>query len=696
MSIPADNPILNAGEDALGRAPSARSFARQVLALDVSRGSVVGVLGKWGSGKTSFVNMARQEFVAASSPVLDFNPWMFSGAEQLVDSFFIELSSQLRLRPALVEIGNDLADYGEAFAGLGWLPVVGPWIERGRGAAKVLGKYLRRRQEGTQGRRKRLEDALSSLEHPIIVVLDDIDRLSTNEIRDVFKLVRLTASFPNITYVVAFDRKRVEQALSEEGVPGRDYLEKILQVAIDLPAIPDSVLSRQIFAALDTVITESTRSAELDQEVWPDVFVEVIRPLIRNMRDVRRYQVAVQGTLDELEDRIALVDLLAMEAIRVFLPDVFREIQLNVDALGTPSERPLGGEQEQARLKGAVEQLIEAGGDHADVVRQLISRLFPFARRHIGESHYSGEWLRRFLRDRRVAHEATLRLYLERVAGEELANLDAAEQAWRNMDDKDAFGRSLTAVARERRQDAIQALETYEDEFRAEHVVPGVVVLWNLARDLPERPRGMFDIDARTTVSRVVYRLLKSLPDHEAVERAIDEILPQLATLSAKREVIFDVGYREGTGHRLVSEAAAERFEADWRQEVRSAAPNALAGEDDLVRVIYWSRQGVQTDELTVEVPDDPIVTLAAVESAMTDTRSQGMGTRAVRRTAVLAWDTLVDVYRDERTLIARIEALRSSEVEIPSNLAELLEKYLGGWRPKDFGGRGAEDDETE
>ncbi len=237
MSVPADNPIQDARDDSLGREVGAKVFAGQVLALDVSEGVVVGVLGAWGSGKSSFVNLARDEFAAAAD-VLDFNPWMFSGAEQLVESFFTELAAQLKLRPGLAEIGDDLADYGEAFAGLGWVPLAGPWIERGRGSAKLLAKLLSRKREGTGGRRKKLSAALAGLERPIVVVLDDIDRLSTGEIRDVFRLVRLTASFPNIVYLLAFDRSRVETALAEQGVPGRDYLEKILQVAIDLPAVP--------------------------------------------------------------------------------------------------------------------------------------------------------------------------------------------------------------------------------------------------------------------------------------------------------------------------------------------------------------------------------------------------------------------------------------------------------------------------
>src|SRR2546428_9175321 len=130
---------------------------------------------------------------------------------------------------------------------MGWWPLVGPWVERGRAAAKIVAEILQRRKEGVGGRRAKVEKALRALDKPIVVVIDDIDRLTSSEIRDIFKLVRLTANFPNVVYIVAFDRNRVEAALAEQGIPGRDYLEKILQVSVDLPAVPAHVLNKQIF-----------------------------------------------------------------------------------------------------------------------------------------------------------------------------------------------------------------------------------------------------------------------------------------------------------------------------------------------------------------------------------------------------------------------------------------------------------------
>lgn len=127
-------------------------------------------------------------------------------------------------------------------------------------------------------------------------------------------------------YLLAFDRIRVEQALGEQGIPGRDYVEKILQIGIDLPAVPADVLNSQIFKAIDAALGNIQNPGYFDSDVWPDVFMEVVWPLIRNMRDVRRYSAAIHETVRDLGRQVALVDVLALEAIRVFLPDVFRSM----------------------------------------------------------------------------------------------------------------------------------------------------------------------------------------------------------------------------------------------------------------------------------------------------------------------------------------------------------------------------------
>jgi predicted KAP-like P-loop ATPase len=685
MTVPGDNPIRRTEDDLLGRSRPAAALARQVLSLDASEGLVLGVLGPWGSGKTSFVNLARAQLEDESITVLDFNPWMFSGAEQLVESFFVELASQLRLKPGLAEIGKDLEDYGEAFSGLAWLPLIGPWVERGRTASKLFARILQRRKEGVGGRRQKLETALRALDKPLVVVLDDIDRLTTSEIRDIFKLIRLTANFPNVIYLAAFDRKRVEDALAEHGIPGRDYLEKILQVGVDLPAVPDSVLHRQVFNAIEGAIDGVEPEAPFSKMEWPDVYMEVVRPLLRNMRDVRRYAAAVRGTVIDLGGQIQLVDVLGLEAIRVFLPDVFNLTPHAVDGLTTTSGISYAGRGDPPHLKEQVEGLISAAGPHGDVVKAMIERLFPAAQRHVGRSHFGVDWKSRWLRERRVAHEDLLRLYLERVVGEGLQSFVDAESAWALMADRQALDDFLRSLDRDRLQDVVASLETYEDQFSEAHAIPSITVILNLLPDLPERQRGMLELDTRMVVLRVVYRLLKALPDEAAVESVVRQVLPEVSTLSAKLELISDVGHREGRGHKLLAEAVATQLEQSWRAEVRAATVAQLTFEPELLKTLYLTHREAEPGEDLLSIEADPRLTAAIVTSAQSETRSQAMGSRGVRRSSRLAWEVLVDIYGDQDTLKTRLDELRQSDVEVNADLMSLADKYLGGWRPDQF-----------
>src|SRR5436190_1928866 len=95
----ADSPITKAEQDELGRLGLARQIVEQIRRTPCDEGFVIGLLGPWGSGKTSILNLVRAQLAQAASEdviVVPFNPWLFSGAEQLVTRFFAELAAALK------------------------------------------------------------------------------------------------------------------------------------------------------------------------------------------------------------------------------------------------------------------------------------------------------------------------------------------------------------------------------------------------------------------------------------------------------------------------------------------------------------------------------------------------------------------------------------------------------------------------
>ena len=545
-------------------------------------------------------------------------------------------------------------------------------------ALKLMEKFLRRRHGGIISYRKKVQQILKQRDRSIIVVLDDIDRLSVCEIRDVFKLVRLTASFPNLIYIVVCDRVRVEQALNEQGFSGRDYLEKILQLPFDLPKVPSHLLHEQINAAINDALDGIENPGPFDMKVWEDVYPDLVGPLIHNMRDVRRYAAAIRGTVAGLNGQVALADVLGLEAVRIFLPDVFNLLPGAIDGLtataSSLSNSRIADEfveryrnhavEPHVHRKKQIEALIEAAKPRDGVVKAMFHRLFPVAWHHIRGTELGDRYqqlVSEQLKERRVGHECYLRFYLERVAGHDLLVFADAERAFALMADYEALEKFIRSLAPVRWPHVIFYLKEFKDRFALEHVNPGIIVLLNLLPDLPVNNVAWHE--ARMIVWSVIRILLDLLNDPDAVEDTVQNILPELPWFSSKIDLV----------RRLESQTGLDELRRRLRDEIRSASVDDLAKDRNLAEVFEFAKNNLDPLEDSLDINDSPKLTFALLRSVQTEGSSGLLGNRAVHRSADLQWSRLVDLYESDAVLRERIESLSKQFEDLKPWITESL-----------------------
>lgn len=64
----------------------------------------------------------------------------------------------------------------------------------------------------------KIEKGLKQMDRPIVVTIDDLDRLASAELFEVLRLIRNTAAFPNLIYVVCYDKDYVVRQIEEKGI----------------------------------------------------------------------------------------------------------------------------------------------------------------------------------------------------------------------------------------------------------------------------------------------------------------------------------------------------------------------------------------------------------------------------------------------------------------------------------------------
>ena len=190
----------------------------------------VAITGSWGSGKSLFLNTVKS-FCKEKAIVIDFNPWNSLSGDHLVKDFFDELA--VELSPYYGGVKRLMDKYVLLLYSLR-LQVTSNFVFRYFPGSK---------ESNLESKKQEVANALKNIQKPIVIAIDDLDRLAGKEIFEVLKIIRNTAKFNNLIYIVTYDKEHVVKQLSlpELGIE-KDYLEKIFQIELSMPEVDEKVL----------------------------------------------------------------------------------------------------------------------------------------------------------------------------------------------------------------------------------------------------------------------------------------------------------------------------------------------------------------------------------------------------------------------------------------------------------------------
>ena len=328
--INADLPITNSSEDILNRGSFARGLAQTITKQSFPASFTIGLYGAWGSGKTSLLNMILENIKNNDNTavILRFNPWLCADPKQLINQFFKQLASAIKLnKPKSEKVWELIDQYADLFEATSAIPYIGAFTAA---IGEVLGKKAKDRVSQRSGDLQESKDQivkkLSELDTKIVVSIDDIDRLSENEIIAVFQLVKVLADFPNTIYLLAFDYDVVIRALSKvQQGDGKEYLEKIIQVPFEIPAPNLTSIHNTLFSKLETIMSDVPEE-RWAKAVWADCYRYGFQKYIKSIRDVIRFTNVFTLKYELLKDETDPVDLLGLTLLQVFEPLIYSRI----------------------------------------------------------------------------------------------------------------------------------------------------------------------------------------------------------------------------------------------------------------------------------------------------------------------------------------------------------------------------------
>lgn len=620
-----DEPIKVLEQDLLNRKDFAKHFAETLIKYDDPSCLITALYGTWGSGKSSLLNLIEDNLrkVSASQSdyiIIRFNPWSIVNLDQLIASFFQELK-------VAVQNTNDknskentiklLTVFGGILSVGQLSPVGSQYFSMG---AEAIGKMMSTIEEyqnkSTDQIKKQLDALLGVTAKRIFILIDDVDRLDQDAVRLLFRMIRLNADFKNTTYILSFDPKIVGELLDvEQPGHGKEYLEKIIQLPINIPTVDQLILNEILLKELNDRIVVPN-SGKFDSLLWQNLitFGEFTK-YFKTMRDVKRYINGLNVNYPPMANDVNMIDFMALEVLRTFAAESYDLIRCNKEVLTRLNSSGLPNQNEN---KPATEKILDEifnaellditkadNKKKVEIVKATCRFLFPQLDRIYSNYVYRYDNEQKWREQKRIcAHEIFENYFLLGIPKGEISDQQMREVLMHSNNSVDFANRLKEIFESKLGIRFLGRCEDYLDQVRDPLAV--ITALFEIEDNIIVQQSGTMMVNADIMVFNIIYSLLKRIPDKDQRKDTIKNgikntskiYLPVFFTLWLEPE-----GAKQNLNNSILQ--GLDLLETDWNDikttcitKIKISVESGQLSKCSRLQVILtaWLRWGVEEE----------------------------------------------------------------------------------------------------
>jgi len=550
-AILADTPLTDPNDDRLGFAPFAKNLANAFSRIETDECLVFALYGSWGSGKTTCMNFVRSyidQLMKDNKPiVMEFNPWWFSGSGELLRQFFVEFLSTLGKKKEFIKVVKSIGDL------LGAISII-PYTKTASELIKRITK-----EKSVLGIKEDIRKLLIESNKRFLIIIDDIDRLTHDEIKILFCVIKAIGDFPRTSYLLAFDKNVVSQALDQKNrKSGEEYLEKIVQVPFDLPIPEKTIINRLFTERLDAIFSD-TGPEQFDRTYWGNIFLSGIDYFIDTVRNVKRLTNALKVSYPAVKGEVNPIDLMAIETIRIFRSDIYHLIRRNPDMFVGHEELPFFDEHTKEKIKAFHDEWLKLIPElERNILEDFLMRIFPRLEAVFRDHHYSSDFLVEWRRKLRICSPDIFPIYFRlslpegQISNEEMKSILAL------AGDSVAFAEKLLQYSRQkspvdgstRVSEVLERLLDFTDkDIPSEHIHSILKALFKVGDDLileEDEGKGLWGFGNEVRIGQIFFQLLRRYKSQEERYELSKDVFENGDSVSLIVNEVENLGQQQG------------------------------------------------------------------------------------------------------------------------------------------------------
>ena len=313
-----DAPIEKAELDLFNLGSLVNRIVSYIAYTDISQGAFsMGIVGEWGDGKSSLMNLIEERIKTEHQDfiVVHFFPRASKKADYIQEDFLDALRQSLK--PFHSGVDKIIDNYAVALDVIPGMPLF---------VSKLLSAFQVHINKNVKSARCRLTQAIKEIDRRIVVLVDDLDRLTGEELIEVMKVLDKNGAFPNMVFLTSYDKEYVNTVLANHlklGQQRRPYTDKYFTVEVKVPLHPSfrlmNYLVQTLRKACESQFITSLKADGIERKTRQ--MESFLMPRLLTIRDIKRFANQFLYDYAEVQHEVNYQDFLLLELIKYSYPE---------------------------------------------------------------------------------------------------------------------------------------------------------------------------------------------------------------------------------------------------------------------------------------------------------------------------------------------------------------------------------------
>lgn len=306
-----DKPIESGEEDVFKLKGEAEKIAKEIRVRNRAKTCSIAITAPWGGGKSSFLNLIRKQIDESEFEIVYFVPRDSKSVQTIQEDFFSMIACVLAKYDS--RCSHIIKDYMASLQ----------LIDNRSIVERVLSLY---RIWDKDSLKDSIKESFAALKKRVLVIIDDFDRLSKEEILEVLKLIDGNAAFTNLIFLTAYDKEQVNRILGETyKTSDACFVDKFFDVEFAIPFRPYIYIAKYIEETLCKQLGTSDGEEGSIQQVITE-HTSIFKEYIPTLRDAKRYINQVLLDFKQIWGEVIVRDFLLLQLVKYRYPELYKGI----------------------------------------------------------------------------------------------------------------------------------------------------------------------------------------------------------------------------------------------------------------------------------------------------------------------------------------------------------------------------------